>query len=385
MNYDFASMTITQNKSQPTQSGFTLIELAIVLVIMGLLISAIIGVGTAQLQQARISATKQKEDVIRLALINYITRNNRLPCPAVATIAEGATGYGVEAPNSGVCTGTVVNGAVATGIVPWTSLGVSDENATDGYYNRYTYQVALTATNTNAQTIAGLKGAISIHSGTPTVLGLPAAGNQTNDCTPAGGNYNPCSAVAVIVSHGANTFGSYGRDGTQRALPTGADELENTNNDSRFLIKDYSDNLANPFDDILLPLSTTDLITPLTTHGTMQDYRAKINDDFSDIKNAIIANAISNRMGAGFPHSYPIPAFLPALPATTLNDPWGNPYVYVQNSVAPMPLIDNTTLGNVVAYTVTSYGSDGVVGGNDDIQSIITVNQLQDAFAKAGW
>jgi hypothetical protein len=117
----------------------------------------------------------------------------------------------------------------------------------------------------------------------------------------------------------------------------------------------------------------------------MQDYRAKINDDFSDIKNAIIANAISNRMGAGFPHSYPIPAFLPALPATTLNDPWGNPYVYVQNSVAPMPLIDNTTLGNVVAYTVTSYGSDGVVGGNDDIQSIITVNQLQDAFAKAGW
>ena len=380
MNYDFAYMTITNNKTRTKQNGFTLVELSIVLIIMGLLLSAIIGVGNAQIQQARISATKQKEDLIRLALINDITRNNRLPCPAVPTIAQGAVGYGVEAATAGACTGTVINGAVSTGIVPWTSLGVSDENAIDGYYNRFTYQVTLTATNTNAQTIAGLKGAISIHSDMPTALGLPAAGNQTNDCTPVGGNYNPCSAVAVIISHGANGLGSYGRDGTQRTLPA-ADETENTNNDSRFLIKDYSDNAANPFDDILLPLGTSDLITPLTTHGSLQDYRSKMNDDVSNIKNAIIANSISNRTGVAGAYSYPIPVGLPALPANTLSDPWGTLYIYNRTTVS----INNITDGSLAAFTLISLGPDGVVGGNDDIQSTIAVNQLQDAFAKAGW
>ena len=225
-------MTTTYNRTRTKYKGFTLVEMAIVMVIMGLLLSAIIGVSNAQIQQGRISATKQKEDLIRLAIINYITRNNRLPCPAIPTIAEGVAGYGVEAPLLGACTGTVINGAVSTGIVPWTSLGLTDENATDGYYNRFTYQVTLIATNTNAQTIAGLKGAISTYSR------LPLTGNQSNDCTPPGGNYNPCSAVAIIVSHGNNGTGSYGRDGTQRTLPIGTDETENTNNDSRFLIKD---------------------------------------------------------------------------------------------------------------------------------------------------
>lgn len=381
MNYDFAYMTITNNKTRTKQNGFTLVELSIVLIIMGLLLSAIIGVSNAQIQQARISATKQKEELIRLSIINYITRNNRLPCPAVPTIAQGAVGYGVEAANAGTCTGTAVNGAVSTGIVPWTSLGVSDENATDGYYNRFTYQVTLTATNTNAQTIAGLKGAISIHSATPAVLGLPAAGNQTNDCTPVGGNYNPCSAVAVIISHGANGTGSYSRDGAQRALPAGADEKENTNNDSRFLIKDYSDNATNPFDDILLPLSTSDLITPLTTHGTLQDYRARINDDVSNIKNAIIANSISNRTGVAGAYIYPIPSSMPTLPISALVDPWGFLYIYTRTT----PSINSLTSGSLTAFTVTSYGPDGVAGGNDDMPSIVTVNQLQDAYAKAGW
>lgn len=306
-----------------------------------------------------------------------------MPCPAVPTVGHRAAGDGVEAPTPSTCTGAVINGAVATGIIPWTSLGVSDENATDGYYNRYTYQVTSTATNTNAQTIAGLKGARSIHSATPTALGLPAAGNQTNDCTPAGGNYNPCSAVAVIVSHGANAFGAYDRDGTQRALPTAADELANASNVSLFVIKDYSDNAANPFDDILLPLSTSDLITPLTAHGTLQDYRAKINDDFSNIKNAVIANAIASRIGASSPYSYPIPAALPLLPPNTLNDPWGTAYTYVKNSV--IPNITSASIGSDVAFTMTSLGSDSVAGGNDDIQSIVFVNQLQDAFAKVGW
>ena len=375
MNYDLQNMTITNYKTRTKYKGFTLVEMAIVLVIIGLLLSAIVGVGNAQIQQTRISATKQKEDLIKLAIINYITRNNRLPCPAVPTIAEGAAGYGVEAPLFGTCTGTIINGVVSTGIVPWASLGLTDENATDGYYNRFTYQVTLSATNTNAQTIAGLKGAIS------TFSRLPLVGNQSNDCTPVGGNYNPCSAVAIIVSHGNNGNGSYGRDGTQKALPVGPDESENTNNDNRFLIKDYAENTNNPFDDILLPLSTSDLITPLTVRGSFPDYRAKINEDVSNIKNAIIANAISNRVGSAGTYSYPIPINLPILPANTTRDPWGLNYIY-NNNIGSINVVTDPSL---IAFTITSLGADNVLGGNDDMQSFITVNQLQDAFSKVGW
>ena len=363
------------------QTGFTLLEIAIVLVISGLLLTAVLSVGNAQIQQARISSTKQKQEAIRLALINFITRNNRLPCPAIATLAPIAAGYGAEAGTPGTCTGTIINGGVRTGILPWRSLALSNENAEDGYYHRFTYQVALVATNTNSKTISGLKGATSIHSGTPVVMGPPATGNQTNDCTPTGGNYNPCSAVVIIVSHGSNGFGAYNPDGNQSPLPTGADESENTNNDNKFIIKDFSDNAANPYDDIVLALSATDLLTPLTVHGSLVDYKALINEDSLNVKNTIIANTIANRTGSASTYSYPIPAALPPLPLNGLIDPWATPYVYSRMILA----INNTTPSNLTAFTLTSLGPDGVAGGNDDIQIDISVNQLQDAFAKVGW
>lgn len=366
------------------QTGFTLVEMAIVLVISGLLLTAALSVGNAQLQSARISSTKQKQEAVRLALINYITRNNRLPCPAIAALAPIAAGYGAEAATPGTCTGTVMNGAVTTGIVPWRSLALSDENAEDGYYHRFTYQVALASTNTNPKTISGLKGATSTHSGTPVVMGPPATGNQTNDCTPSGGNYNPCSAVVVIVSHGNNGFGSYGRDGSQLGVPKGADELENANNDSKFIIKDFSDNTANPYDDIVFALTATDLLTPLTTHGSLGDYKEVINEDFTNIKNSIIAYAVANRTGSTGSYSYPIPGALPPMPLSGLKDPWGTLYGYGPPGFGISP-INSSTSGSLPAFTLNSYGPDGVAGGNDDIQAVISVNQLQDAFAKAGW
>ncbi|HSI42836.1 MAG TPA: prepilin-type N-terminal cleavage/methylation domain-containing protein [Methylotenera sp.] len=358
--------------------GFTLVELSIVLVIIGLTLGAILGVANTQLQAARTSSTKQKEEAIKLALVNFISRNNRLPCPAVATIAPGATGYGIEAANPGVCTGTTTTATVATGIVPWSSIGITDENASDGYYNRFTYQVTLEATNRTARTIAGLRGAISIHYSTPIAMGSPAAGNQANNCTPAGGTFNPCASVAVVVSHGSNGFGSYGSDGVQRVMPTGADETENTNNDSAFVIKDFSNDQANPFDDIVLALSSTDLLGPLTNHGSLDDYNSVLNRNFSEIRSAVASNAIANKVDILGVYTYPLPAALPALSPDTANDPWGNPYVYQRLT----PSIDALSLGSTPAFTLTSRGPDGLTPTVDDLQQIVYVNNLQPALLK---
>jgi prepilin-type N-terminal cleavage/methylation domain-containing protein len=274
--------------------GFTLIEIAVVLFIIALLAGAIAQYLSGQITSAKQALTQTREASIKAALTNFVSRNYRLPCPAVATIPAGAANNGVEAINPGTCTGTVlfpaVTPIVATGTIPWVSLGLPAEGSIDGYGNRFTYQVTLTATSNalTAQTLPGLKGNITIHSSGPAV-----AGNQINDCTPVSVppvTYNPCSAVVVVVSHGTNGFGAYMDSGVQMPLPPGADEQENTNADNTFVMKAFSGAQANPYDDTVVFMTAGDILAGLNNSGALQDYRAIVAADFNVIRNALIAN-----------------------------------------------------------------------------------------------
>lgn len=378
------------------QNGFTLVELSIVLIVITLILGTVLGLGNAQIQASKINSTKQKQQIIKLALANFISRNNRLPCPAIATLAKGDVGYGVETIDRGTCAATNVNGLVATGIVPFTSLGITDETASDGFYNRFTYQVTLTATNTNEQTIVGLRGASTTHTATPTQLRSTPNGNQSNDCNPQNTPYNPCNAVVVLISHGTNGNGAYTEDGVQKALPVGADELENADNDSAFVIKDYSEITNNPFDDIVSPITTNDLLSTLTANGSIKGVRSSINDDVNDIKNAIIADAVTNRVfdTATTSYAYPIPTGIttdtfPAISsevsvtAASISDPWGNRYTYTASN--EISSIDSSTNASLNVFLIRSAGAGGVFNDTDDVVTTITVNELQGAFAKVGW
>jgi prepilin-type N-terminal cleavage/methylation domain-containing protein len=121
--------------------GFSLIEIAVVLVIVGLIFGGMVSAWTTRLVQQRIDTTKTNAEAIKSALTLFISRNNRLPCAAVAGLAPGAAGYGQEAATPGTCTGTTIVGVVpnsaARGIVPWISLGMTGEAASDAYNNRF--------------------------------------------------------------------------------------------------------------------------------------------------------------------------------------------------------------------------------------------------------
>lgn len=380
-------------KKNNKQNGFTLIELSIVLIIISLILGSILGLGNAQIAASKINSTKQKQQTIQLALSRFISFNHRLPCPAVATLSKGETGYGMEASNQGICADTNpgAGGLVATGIVPFSSLGLTDEAASDGYYNRFTYQVALAATNTNQETVVGLRGASSTHSSTPILLRSAPNGNQSNDCNPDNLPYNPCSAVVMLVSHGRNGLGSYSEDGDLRAAPSGQDELENADNDSAFVIKGYSDVANNPFDDIVYPMTANDLLATQIANGSIKDVSASINDDVNDVKNAVIAYAVTNRSiipaTSTTPAltSFPIPANLTfvSLPDAAITDPWGNAYTYTPDFGTSA--ITSSTSGDLNIFEVRSAGAGAVLNDADDVVATITVNELQDAFAKVGW
>ena len=399
--------------------GFSLIEIAVVLLIVTLVVGSVVQFLITQVTAARVTGTRNKQDAIKAALITFIARNNRLPCPAIATIPDGAPGEGAE-DTTVDCTATVRFPAaapftVATGAVPWVSLGLSHEGALDGYGNRFTYQVAIAATSAslNPQTVSGIKGAITLHNAGLGVLGSPPTvptGNQISDCTPTGSAYNPCKAVVVVVSHGANGYGAFtgaGRQITFAPTVTGMDEIENANADDKVVVKAFSGIVANPYDDTVLALSSGDLLSSLTSTGGMQDYKTAIFTNFNIIKGAITSKAALNRTVvcvtgscspptgscAGstpcsataytLPLADPAPNTIPTtfgLVAGVTNDPWGKPiqYTVTTSFISPSP----PTSSGLVAYTLRSYGPDGVANNVDDIYTTIYVGELLAQLSK---
>ncbi|HUX63423.1 type II secretion system protein [Sulfuricella sp.] len=101
--------------------GFTLVEMAIVLVIVGLLLGGMLMPLSAQMEQRRISETQKTMDEINQALIGFAVANKRLPCPSTQT-DPAATDYGAE---DASCSAA----PVAEGYLPWKTLGVAELDA----------------------------------------------------------------------------------------------------------------------------------------------------------------------------------------------------------------------------------------------------------------
>ena len=76
-------------KSRPAR-GFTLIELAIVTAIIGLLAAgAVASVGAIRVN-TKIKETGRNLHAAELLLQSFVARNNRLPCPADPTLGPAA-------------------------------------------------------------------------------------------------------------------------------------------------------------------------------------------------------------------------------------------------------------------------------------------------------
>ncbi len=393
------------NDFSRNQRGFTLVEMAIVILIASIMVTGAISVATTQIEKSRYQSTQQKQAALKKSIMLFLTRNSRMPCPAVATLAQGAAGYGVEAATPGTCLATTqfiagVN-RNARGIIPWVSLGVDEEMTLDGFGRRFTYQVLLSQTAVNAVSGAGLVGNISI---LDDALGAPI---------------NPLDpAVAVIISHGNDGYGAYlPQTGTRMGLGLAAytNTRENTDNDLNFVIKEYSDDpVNNPallYDDVVLWLKPNEMNADFVELGVLTAPSINMTQQLNAIRNALFAavaadNADPDAGGArtlsrtlpfadctGVPNGTAdnlcingvVPWVTLGLDQASVIDPWGTYINYVvPNALATNGITLTTPLVGPPKIVLTVSGQDGVLGNADDTVLNIDVAEIRGGLLNAG-
>ena len=107
-------------QSTSKSSGFTLVELAVVLVILGFLVGGLLVPLATQVEQRNRRETEQQLEEIRQALLGFVVAYGYLPCPTTEENPLGAT-YGVTDP---ACAAPI-----AEGYLPWKTLGLREVDA----------------------------------------------------------------------------------------------------------------------------------------------------------------------------------------------------------------------------------------------------------------
>jgi prepilin-type N-terminal cleavage/methylation domain-containing protein len=159
------------------QSGFSLIEMSVVLLIISIVTAGGLTVGKNLMMQGEYEATDTKLDNLKNQLIQFYSRENRLPCPASLTIKRGSSDYGREV-EGGSCSGytTAVDGAerietssgsgvfIWVGALPTRDMILQDPMMKDEFNNRILY--AVMEGLTSSADFSGASGAMTVNDGT---------------------------------------------------------------------------------------------------------------------------------------------------------------------------------------------------------------------------
>jgi prepilin-type N-terminal cleavage/methylation domain-containing protein len=185
------------------QKGFSLLEIAVALGIVGILTAGALRLFTTYAEREQETSTARTIAQVEDALVLHAARTGRLPCPADSTPKADEAGR-EQSLGGGRC----ASGADMEG-VPWRTLGIARDKIFDGWGNRITYAVDPSLTAFEALDMTGL------NRGNGNNAGSGRNGNDSDD----GGNGDDGNAADGCnqgndkpVGNACNAPGNAGRD-----------------------------------------------------------------------------------------------------------------------------------------------------------------------------
>src|SRR5688572_30772803 len=118
--------------------GFTLIEIVVVLLVVAILIAMASALTRGVIAGQKRTLTVTRMQTVDAALVQFVTQQKRLPCPANGALPSGHANAGTE----GIRTAAGCNPTTQQdGVIPWRALGLGEVDATDGWDRRFTYRI----------------------------------------------------------------------------------------------------------------------------------------------------------------------------------------------------------------------------------------------------
>ncbi len=252
--------------------GFTLVEVAILVVIVGLISVGGLTIVGAIFDSRRSQTTGERLDLIEQALQSYVEEFSCLPCPTDGSLSStGAdNNFGRSFDTGGLvggnCTATACR--LIDAVVPWRTLGLSEEFATDGWGDRIRYYVGV---GTPCTAAAGLQDTAGMdRCGTTYPTGNVTVNDNDSATTITNAAYvlvssGPDKSLALTSSTGVTTNDIYGQTGG------GGGQDENSDDDAVFAFGDFrSLSGVAHFDDIVR-FKSAEIMVQLCGPGTCQN------------------------------------------------------------------------------------------------------------------
>jgi len=228
------------------QRGFTLLEMAIVLLVIGLLLGGTLVPLSVQIEKRDRDSTRQQLLDMREALIGYALVNGRLPCPD--TDGDGLIDISTTCSN-------------VEGDYPWADLGLGKE---DAWGQAFTYRVSSDFADTTDGTGCATSPTVGLSFSLCSVADINILDGAAGDAV--------ASAIpAVIASHGKNW-----------ALTTSTDEAENSDADGIMVDRVFSNSASPTFDDLVVWVVPNILKSKMVSVGLVFGDGGNDDDDDDD-------------------------------------------------------------------------------------------------------